>query len=875
MSKVSLPSPRAFGKLEPDADGHLVAWLPLLDHLIDVAACFVRLCACRSIRRALERSAGRQLTSLDIERLAVLVFLHDLGKANSGFQAKRWLLHEVPQGWPGPAGHGAQALDLFRDERFLAPLLECLTLEALYRWGDAIPALFRASVSHHGRPIADPDPGDWSRANWKPVIGADGQLVYDPALILAEIGQGTINLYPEAFATGGEPLPDAPAFGHLFAGLVQLADWLGSDTQFFPLSNGIGDRAQDASAFAAQAVSALGLDATCWQTGLARSSPSFEAVFDGYPPYPIQAAMADAALGPLVVLESETGSGKTEAALWRFVHLFQRGEVDSLYFGLPTRVSASQVYERILAAVGRLWPTDPPITVRALPGYAGADGQEPKALPQFKVLWPDEPTDAEAHRRWAAESPKRFLAASIAIGTIDQALLGALQVRHSHLRHALLARSLLVVDEVHASDPYMTALLERLLKAHLGCGGHALLLSATLGASARARYLGLSAQVKAALPAFDVACQMPYPALADRDGLRGIASTTPAKTVAWGVRDLIDDPEAIARLAIEAASVGAKVLIVRNTVPAALAVFQAVEALIPTVDWLFAVNGVATLHHSRFSREDRPSLDQAIQAQLGKHRPPGARIVVGTQTLEQSLDLDADLLITDLCPIDVLLQRIGRLHRHQRPDDERPLVYRTAQAWVLTPSGQDLSPVLKRAQHGLGPFRDGGGIYPDLRSVEATRRLIQERPTISIPADNRTLVEAATHPEPLRAMEALGEDWQRLGQQIDGRTGAERSIAQLHGLDVDTPFDEQQGFPTDLDIATRLGERDRLLMFEPAPIGPFGQALRQLPVRHFLVKGIDPDAQPSAIERQDGTILFSLENTRFRYSRLGLEKIDG
>ena len=707
------------------------------------------------------------------------------------------------------------------------------------------------------------------------MIGADAQPVYDPAPVLAEIGQCATELYPEAFAAGGEPLPDAPAFGHLFAGLVQLADWLGSDTQFFPLSNGIGDRAQDASAFAEQALSALGLDATCWQTGLAETFPSFEAVFDGYPPYPIQAAMADAALGPLVVLESETGSGKTEAALWRFVHLFQRGEVDSLYFALPTRVSASQVYERILAAVGRLWPADAPVTVRALPGYAGADGQEPTALPQFKVLWPDEPADAVAHRRWAAESPKRFLAAPIAVGTVDQALLAALQVRHAHLRHALLARSLLVVDEVHASDPYMTALLERLLTAHLGCGGHALLLSATLGASARARYRSLGTPKKAVLPELEAACQMPYPALADHAGLRGIVSITQAKTVTWGVRDLIDDPEAIARLAIEAASAGAKVLIVRNTVPAALAVFQALETLFPASDWLFAVNGVATLHHSRFSREDRPLLDQAIQAQLGKHRPLGARIVVGTQTLEQSLDLDADLLITDLCPTDVLLQRIGRLHRHQRSDDERPLAYRTAQAWVLTPPGQDLSPLLKTARHGLGPFRDGDGIYPDLRSIEATRRLIQERPTIRIPADNRMLVEAATHPEPLRAMEALGEDWQRLGQQIDGRTGAERSIAQLHGLDVDTPFDEQPGFPTDLDIATRLGERDRLLMFELAPIGPFGQALRQLPVRHFLVKGIDPDAQPLAIESHDGTIQFSLENARFRYSRLGLEKIDG
>jgi CRISPR-associated endonuclease/helicase Cas3 len=696
--------------------------------------------------------------------------------------------------------------------------------------------------------------------------------------VLAEIGQCAIDCYPEAFARGGEPLPDAPAFGHLFAGLVQLADWLGSDTRFFPLSNGLGNRAQDAPKFAEQAVSALGLEAADWQATLAETSPSFAAVFDGFPPYPIQAAMADAALGSLMVLESETGSGKTEAALWRFVHLFERGEVDSLYFALPTRVSASQVYARILAAVQRLWPANPPAAVRALPGYASADGQEPIALPQFQVLWPDEPTDAEAHRRWAAETPKRFLAAPIAVGTIDQALLGALQVRHAHLRHALLARSLLVVDEVHASDPYMTALLERLLRAHLGCGGQVLLLSATLGASARARYLRLDAAQasrQTALPAFEVACQADYPALADRIGLRGLASTSPSKTVIWSLREFIDEPEAIAGLAIDAAATGAKVLIVRNTVPAALAVFEALEALLPAPEWLLTANGVATLHHSRFSREDRPLLDQAVQAQLGKQRPPGARIVVGTQTLEQSLDLDADLLITDLCPIDVLLQRIGRLHRHQRQDHERPQAYRRPQALVLTLAGQDLSPLLKRAAHGLGPFRDGDGIYPDLRTVEATRRLIEERPVIQIPADNRLLVETATHPEPLQAIHALGEEWQRLGQQIDGRTGAERSMAQLHGLDVDAPFDEQPGFPTDLDIATRLGERDRLLTFETAPIGPFGQPLRQLPVRHFLVRGVDADVQPSAIETQGGTIRFRLDNLHFRYSRLGLEKIEG
>ncbi|WP_439849174.1 hypothetical protein [Thioalkalicoccus limnaeus] len=282
------------------------------------------------------------------------------------------------------------------------------------------------------------------------------------------------------------------------------------------------------------------------------------------------------------------------------------------------------------------------------------------------------------------------------------------------------------------------------------------------------------------------------------------------------------------------------------------------------------------MHHSRFSRQDRPLLDAAIQAQLGKDRPPGPRIVVGTQTLEQSLDLDADLLITDLCPMDVLLQRIGRLHRHPRPQGQRPEAYRSPQAWILTPPDHDLSPLLQTARHGLGPFRDGDGIYPDLRTVEATRRLILERPSIRIPEDNRALVEGATHPDRLQDMESLGEGWKQLGQKIEGQTGAKRTIAHLHGLEIDKAFDAQQGFPTDLDIATRLGIRDRLLTFDPAPAGPFGQPLEQLPVRHFLVpKAIDPDAQPTAVDVQNDVVLFRLESALFRYSRLGLEKIDG
>jgi CRISPR-associated endonuclease/helicase Cas3 len=492
---------------------------------------------------------------------------------------------------------------------------------------------------------------------------------------------------------------------------------------------------------AREAVRTIGLDVRAYRERLVAGAPSFAKVFDGRTPYPAQQAMRDETLGQVVLLEAETGSGKTEAALWRFLHLFERGQVDSLYLALPTRVAATQAEKRVREAIARTWPGAAPPVVRALPGYAPADGATAVRLPDFRVLWSDDPEDARAGERWAAEAPKRFLAATVAVGTIDQALLGVLQVRHAHLRHALTARSLLVIDEVHASDAYMGVLIERLINAHTALGGHVLLLSATLGARARTRYLSVKPSA-AVVPELAAAVAAPYPAISDASGLRATRGATREKHVTCQCADCIDDPVRIAALAIAAAATGAKVLVIRNTVPDAVATFAA----LPDRSWLFAAQGVVTLHHSRFSREDRPVLDAAIEAQLGTIRPPGPLIIVGTQTLEQSLDIDADYLITDLCPMDVLLQRIGRLHRHLRAVSERPAAFREARVTVLTPPGGDLAPHLARPKHGLGRLPTGGGVYPDLRMLEATRRLIVAEASVRIPADNRRLVvKTGTH----------------------------------------------------------------------------------------------------------------------------------
>ena len=879
----------AWGKLSRDTSGQMTGVHPLLDHMTDVAACFLALAECAAVRRSLERTACRDLDAVDLQRLAVLVFLHDIGKANAGFQSRRWKSPARPPGyWPtSPFGHGPEGWELIANrvpnaEHYAAGL----PIAEIVSWGDeAVCDLLQASISHHGRPLGE-NHAQQTALIWKPVLDKSGVVLYDPAVTMAHMGDRLRQSYPLAFAACHRPLPDKPAFAHLFAGLVQLADWLGSDTRekFFPYTVRDENRIQTAPERAAYAVRTIGLDVNAWRTELCNQPPDFNAAFNVAEARPMQLAAADLSLGNIVVLEAETGSGKTEAALWRFVQLFQAGEVDSLYFALPTRTAASQLYKRVLEFVTRLWPHDAPVVVRALPGYEAADDQIKISLPDFKVLWPDQPADAVAHQRWVAENPKRFLAATIAVGTIDQALLGALRVRHAHMRHALLARSMLVVDEVHASDAYMTVLLEKLLIAHLQAGGQAMLLSATLGSTARSRYLNIGHQKKLIQPSLTDAWAVPYPLISSCKAadfhLQHVGGNPQHKTVHWETEDAMDDPMRIATRAALAAAQGARVLVVRNTVPAAVATLKALEqlALAPGSDWLFKVNGVSTVHHSRYSRQDRPLLDKEAETQLGKLRQDfKGRVIIGTQTLEQSLDIDADLLISDLCPMDVLLQRIGRLHRHARPDEERPEGFRQPCAWVLTPAGHDLSPMLKRNRNGLGRFYQGGGVYPDLRMVEATKRLIEALPSRQIPQDNRFLVEHATHPDALQAIEIeLGLQWQEHGQKIEGEISAMRSIGNLHSLPYDDAFGDVTFPDSDQKIATRLGAADRLVTFDPPQPGPFQQDVKQLALRHHqLPEGVSPDAVPTGIAAlpDHAGFEFTLGAAHFRYNRFGLVRL--
>lgn len=192
-----------------------------------------------------------------------------------------------------------------------------------------------------------------------------------------------------------------------------------------------------------------------------RTTPTTFTELTGFPePNPHQAIVGTLDLeAQIVILEAETGSGKTEAALWHYMRLFEAARVDGLYFAVPTRAAAVQLHGRVVKAAKRVFGEASPLPVLAVPGYLKAGDIGGTALPHWRVLWDDnDKTDKDTLAgRWAAEHSKRYLAAQIAVGTVDQVMLSTLTVKHAHLRAGALSRSLLVIDEVHASDAYMTS----------------------------------------------------------------------------------------------------------------------------------------------------------------------------------------------------------------------------------------------------------------------------------------------------------------------------------------------------------------------------------------------------------------------------------
>ena len=220
--------------------------------------------------------------------------------------------------------------------------------------------------------------------------------------------------------------------------------------------------------------------------------------------------------------------------------------------------------------------------------------------------------------------------------------------------------------------------------------------------------------------------------------------------------------------------------------------------------------------------------------------------------------------------MDVLLQRIGRLHRHSRV---RPDGYETARCVVLTPEERDLAPHISDDGQAFGPH-GLGTVYGDLRVLDATWDVLANDTLAPwrIPEDNRTLVERATHPDALRAVVTDGDDaWHRHEQWVLGAKQADRQATGHVTIDRSQPFGAEP-FPDDLGPAkTRLGQEDyRVELPEPAP-GPFGTSIAELSVSEWQLDEPPETEEATEVSEREEAFTFRFSGHSFRYDRFGLE----
>lgn len=490
------------------------------------------------------------------------------------------------------------------------------------------------------------------------------------------------------------PIVSDPVQARLLAGLTSVADWIGSGAWF-------EDPQKDWRPFIQSALDDVG-----FVPPLIRHNLDFHKIF-GFSPRPLQETLCQAISKPGVyVLEAPMGQGKTEAALFAAYQMLVSKQAMGIYFALPTQLTSNKVYERFSDFLEKI----------LLPNCRHRRG-----LLLHGQAWLLDTEMGEEGRPGGAwfNQAKRGLLAPFAVGTIDQALMAAMNVKHGFVRAFGLAGKVVILDEVHSYDMYTGTILSELVKLLRQLNCTVIVLSATLTQRRREQLLDTSVK------------NHDYPlvsALAHQSHLVEI-STEPPEKREINLKFLTKDEDAIEE-ALYRAQQGQQVLWVENTVAQAQHFYQILAARGKEL------NVQCGLLHSRFTLSHRQSNENKWVNLFGKEnwqqRCSQGRILVGTQVVEQSLDIDADFLISRFAPTDMLLQRLGRLWRHQntpRPKDAR------LEAWLLAP---DLQAAIASPLQAFASTASVYSSYVLCRSLESW----QCQSSICLPDNIRPLLEA-------------------------------------------------------------------------------------------------------------------------------------
>ena len=741
---------------------------------------------------------------------SLLVTLHDLGKFSASFRAM--LLGRPYTGFR----HWQHSYRLLRDhDNWLSGRL------------GATPSirrlLYAAVAGHHGGPPEHLD--DRKSRDQAHQIGAEATVIAGKAI------EAVAPLFPGA-SLNGVTESEARRLSWALCGLTVQADWIGSNSEWF--------RPQDSETpIVTYWENALfGAEAAIAWAGLHCARPSSDGSIRVLPETdelrPMQEAVKEIGLpdGPvLALIEDATGSGKTEAALILAARMMEAGKGDGFFFALPTMATSNAMLARLETIAPRLFDGRPSLALTH--GRAGMNEL-------FREILGRDGSDRSGGPScgsWLADDRRRILLADVGVGTIDQALMAVLPTRFNTLRLRALSGHILIVDEAHEFDPYMEAQLQRLLQFHAMLGGSAIVMTATLPLGMRAGYAKAFQKGLGLRRPREIDGQA-YPMLncIGRSVDRVEPDPVPATCRDLAVQRL-EDEDAAARLLQVGSRKGMACVWIRNSVNGAIASARALREAGLQVDLL----------HARFTVADRLKHEAAVQRCFGRDGLGRAgKVLVATQVVEASLDLDFDLMVTDLAPMGSLVQRAGRLWRHMdlRPATKRPVAVPVLHVLSPDPDRVDGADWLRRV---LG---SGALVYP--QDVQwRTAKALFDQGVIRAPGGLRDLIETVHGDDPQEVPEVLqGYEIETIGRQM-----SEAQQAFYHVLDAQDSYDQPQmqrvfdddRFPTRLglpQVTLRLAREENGRLVPWAGDDMFGWQLSEVLVsagRYRNLQGVDQD----------------------------------
>lgn len=811
---------RYWGKAKENGEGAAYHLLPY--HCLDVAAVGKVLL---SPNKPLCKQLAKQLKVKPEWLQTLFVFclaLHDLGKFSRAFQSLKTDLSpnlvKAKLTMPYSERHDSLGFCLWYE--VISPVLtEQLLLDEtdcpdFGSWIGSLESWLEIVTGHHGMP-----PKKKLKERLQNFFEAEDEHA------ALDFVQGVFSLLLRDFDF--QPLRDKElkkclqAVSWQLAGVAVLADWLGSNQNFFKYY----DKPQNLDVYWNETALENAKAAIAALPEISETVP-FESIESLFPfikqPTPLQHYAITEPLTDqpqLFILEDVTGAGKTEAALLLTHRLMAKGLADGLYVALPTMATANAMYKRLGNVYRKFYRhNNQPSLVLA---HGARDLSE--AFRNSVVLSSQAALDSDyLHGRneedqelsataycnaWLADSRKKALLADVGVGTLDQALLAVLPARHQSLRLLGLDRKVLLVDEVHAYDSYMQRLLDALLEAHARQGGSVILLSATLPQTMREKLVaafhkGLG-QPAPSLdnPAYPLATHTPA-----IENIEHVVNTREEVKRTVNIQHLENETAVIARIR-QAAAKDQCVCWIRNTVKAARQSYQ--DLLDAGID-----AQRLSLFHSRFAMIDRQAIEDLTLARFGEKSTAEDRkgqVLIATQVVEQSLDLDFDVMITDLAPIDLLIQRAGRLMRHVRDAQGNRIRESGAHDLRSAPTLYLFSPepVEDADANWLKPDHTGTqAIYPHIGQLWLTAKLLMESGRFSLPEDARKLIEGVYSP----AVEVgIPEALQKPSLNAEGKDMVQKSMADLNVLKLNKGYTRSSGdWDEETKTPTRLSEEESI-----------------------------------------------------------------